>query len=105
MAARLGAIPQRVITPTWQGKRSSFAADLGSLETMRTAGITHVAVSEMDYGKFFRASLRPQNAGEADFIRRRVFYDQLFREGKLVFEREKGLVLYLHPGIRVYELQ
>jgi hypothetical protein len=104
-AARLGTIPQKVITPTWQGRRSNFVADFGSLETMRTAGITHVAVSEMDYGRFFRTSLRPQNAAAADFARRRAVYDQLFREADLVFEREKGLVLYLHPGIRVYRLR
>ena len=103
-AARLGIIPQTVVTPRWRGKRSNFAADLGPLEKMRASGITHVAVSEMDYGKFFRGNLRPQNEGDSDFARRRAFYDELFREGELLFEWEKGLVLYLHPGIRVYRL-
>jgi len=104
-AARLGIIPQKVITPTWEGKRTNFAADLGPLEKMRAEGITHVAVSEMDYGKFFRASLRPQDSDRANFERRRAFYERLFREAELLWHRDKSLVLYLHPGIRVYRLR
>ena len=41
---------------------------------------------------------------EAEFARRKAFYERLFREGKMVFERERGTVLYLHPGIRVYQI-
>ena len=91
------AIPQKVIA-------SKFAADLGTNEQLRAQGITHVAVSESDYGRFFRKSLRPKKGEEAEFARRKTFYERLFREGKMVFERERGTVLYLHPGIRVYQI-
>ena len=91
------AIPQKVIA-------SKFAADLGTNEQLLAQGITHVAVSESDYGRFFRKSLRPKKGEEAEFARRKTFYERLFREGKMVFERERGTVLYLHPGIRVYQI-
>ena len=92
-----GAIPQKVVP-------SKFAADLGSLDEMRAKGITHVAVSESDYGRFFLKSLQPKKGEEEGFARRRAFYDNLFRECRMVFERERGTVIYLHPGIRVYQL-
>ena len=91
------AIPQKVIP-------AKFAADLGSLEEMRAKGITHVAVSESDYGRFFRESLRPKKGEEADFARRKTFYERLLRDGTTVFERPRGTMLYLHPGIRVYAI-
>lgn len=91
------AIPQKVIA-------SKFAADLGTNEQLLAQGITHVAVSESDYGRFFLKSLRPKKGEEAEFARRKTFYERLFREGKMVFERERGTVLYLHPGIRVYQI-
>ncbi|MDQ3624890.1 MAG: glycosyltransferase family 39 protein [Verrucomicrobiota bacterium] len=97
-AARLGAVPQQVLA-------SKFAADLGSLEELRAKGITHVAVSESDYGRFFLKNLRPQNAGDPDFARRKLFYERLLREGDLVFKRDRGTVIYLHPGIHVYRIQ
>lgn len=96
-ADRVGIIPQKVIA-------EKYAADIGTLEEMRAAGITHAAVSEMDYGKFFLQGLRPKESEREDFERRRDFYQRLFWETKLVFSREKSTVLYLHPGIRVYEI-
>ena len=91
------AIPQKVMP-------SKFAADHGTLEEMRAKGITHVAVSESDYGRFFRESLRPKKGEEAEFARRKNFYERLFRDRKVLFERDRGTMLYLHPGIRVYSI-
>lgn len=96
-AARVGVVPQKVIA-----KR--YAADAGPLEQLRQQGITHVVVSETDYGKFFRSSLRPQKGEEASFARRRDFYTALFNDAELIWERDRGTVIYLHPGIRVYRL-
>jgi Dolichyl-phosphate-mannose-protein mannosyltransferase len=99
-AARVGIVPQRVVG-------AKFAADLGSIQSLRDSGVTHVAVSESDYGKFFLKSLRPQRDEAEDFERRRQFYEELLRADppiRLLFERERGTVIYLHPGIRVYRL-
>ena len=91
------AIPQKV----WPAK---FAGDLGTLDEMRAKGITHVAVSESDYGRFFLKSLQPKKGEEQDFARRKAFYESLFRDHDPLFERERGTVIYLHPGIRVYRI-
>lgn len=97
-AARAGTVPQKVIA-----KR--YAADAGEFSKLAEQGITHVIVSESDYGKFFRESLRPQKGEEASFARRRKFYSDLFAEAEPIWEAERGTVIYLHPGIRVFRLR
>jgi hypothetical protein len=96
-AARVGVIAQKVI-----GAR--FVADLGTVEELQAKGVNYLAVSESDYGRFFLKGLRPQASERDDFDRRKAFYESLLREGDLVFERDRGTVIYLHPGIRVYRL-
>ena len=95
--ARLGIIPQKVVA-------ERFVADLGSLDELRAKGVTHVAVSESNFGRFFVKSLRPQKGEEESFNRRKEFYERLFREGEHLFERDRGTVIYLHPGITVYRI-
>jgi hypothetical protein len=95
---RFPPMPQKILS-------ERYAADVGSIDKMREMGVTFVAVSESDYGKFRLVSLRPQAEEAESFARRKEFYDNLLRDGELVFERERGVVLYLHPGIRVYRLQ
>ena len=91
------AIPQKIVP-------EKFVADLGTLDELRAKGITHVAVSESDYGRFFLKSLQPKTGQEQDFARRKAFYESLFRDHKPLFERARGTVIYLHPGIRVYRI-
>ena len=95
--ASSGTIPQKVLA-------RRYAADWGSLEDLRVLGVTHVIVSESDYGRFFLKSLRPQKDAEPDFLRRKAFYEQLFRSFSPLWERDRGTVIYLHPGIRVYRI-
>jgi hypothetical protein len=64
-----------------------------------------VIVSETDYGKYFRRNLRPKKGEEGKFSQSRQFYERLFREGELLEEWDRGTVIYLHPGIRVYRLR
>jgi hypothetical protein len=92
-----GSLPQEI-----RGKK--YAADLGTIRELRKSGVTHVAVSESDYGRFFLRGLRPKKDAVTDFERRRVFYKKLLREGKLLFATERGTVLYLHPGLRLYTI-
>jgi hypothetical protein len=90
-------LPQKV----WGGR---FAADFGSLAELRAEGVTHVIVSESDYGRFFLEGLRPQEGEIENFHRRKSFYEELFRDGNLLWERPRGTVIYLHPGIRVFRI-
>jgi hypothetical protein len=99
-AARVGVIPQKVIA-------ERFVADLGTLDQLQAKGITHVVVSESDYGRFQVKSLRPQAGEKEDFLRRQTFYAELQRAGlpvTLLAEWERGTVIYLHPGLRVYRI-
>lgn len=107
-AGRMGIIPQKiVVTPVNDptGKRVRFAADVGTLPELRAAGVTHVAISQSDYGRFFLKTLKPQEGEKGDFLRRKQFYEELrSRKDERVFERERGTVIYLHPGIEVYRI-
>lgn len=96
-ATRVGIVPQKVVA-------ERFVADLGSLDELRAKGVTHVAISESNFGRFFVKSLKPQKGEEEIFSRRREFYERLFREAEHVFERDRGTVIYLHPGITVYRI-
>lgn len=98
--SRMGVIPQTV----WAKKGMKYAADLGTLDELRVWGVTYVAVSQSDYGRFSSDSLRPKKGEEETFAKQKRFYEQLFREGDRVFERDRGTVLYLHPGIYVYRI-
>jgi hypothetical protein len=92
-------LPQEIVSGP-----KSYAAELGDLETLRAAGFTHVAVTESNYGRYFLDSMRPKTGAEGEYTRHRTFYERLFREGTLLFERPRGTVIYLHPGLRLYEL-
>lgn len=81
-----------------------FAADLGTIDELRAGGVTHAIVSQSDYGGFFRRSHGPQRGREASFHLQKAWYERLFREGELLWERPRGTVIYLHPGLRVYRL-
>lgn len=99
-AERAAQIPQRLLV-------SRFAADFGTLDELKKQGVTHVAISESSYGRFFRGDLRAKEGGDEKFRKAKTFYEQLLREGEgeLVFDRERGTVIYLHPGIRVYRIR
>jgi hypothetical protein len=92
-----GPLPQTILA-------DKFAADLGTIRELRKRGVTHVAVSESDYGRFFLRGLRAKKNEEDAFERRKNFYKKLLRDGDLLFERDRGTVLYLHPGLRLYRI-
>ena len=101
-AHRQGEIPQKIVPPPKPGR---FAADICRFDELRSRGITHLVVTENDFGAFFRQALRPKEGREGDFTRRQEFYQRLFAEGELIWERDRGTVTYLHPGLRVYRLR
>jgi hypothetical protein len=92
-------LPQRIVSGP-----ERYAAELGDLEKLRADGFTHVAVSESSYGRFFLKNLVAKDDYRSEHARHRAFYERLFREGELLFERPRGTVVYLHPGLRLYRL-
>ncbi len=83
---------------------SEFVADLGSLEELRQKNIRYVAVTRQSYNRFLNGTLKPQAKGKADFDRRTTFYKELFATGKPVWESPVSDIIYLHPGIRLYQI-
>jgi hypothetical protein len=88
--------------PVVAGKR--YASEFGDLEKLRADGFTYAAVTESNYGRFFLESMTPTGDYRAEYDQHRGFYERLFREGTLLFDRPKGTVVYLHPGLRLYRL-
>ena len=79
-----------------------------SIEEMRAQGITHVILSEQSYGRYFRSSYHPRKGNTKEFEKDRALYEALLREGdkprEPLWKAERGTVIYLHPGLEVYEL-
>ncbi len=89
------AIPQRTV------KAKRFVVDLGPFEKLREKGITHVVVAEHAWGNVFKKRERPGSRHG----QRRQHYEELFEQGELLWEKDRGQLLYLHPGLRIYALQ
>lgn len=81
-----------------------FAADLGSIDDLRAAGVTYVAVAEGRYDVFFEEGRTAMRGKEELFERRQNFYRRLFAEGRLVWSRNTGQVGTLNPGLRLYDI-
>jgi hypothetical protein len=81
-----------------------LAADVGSIDELRARGIRYVAVSESDYGRFFLQTYKPTKSKQGDYDRQKKFYEQLFRDGELLWECKAGLLPILQPQIRLYYL-
>lgn len=96
-ASRVGVVPQTIIS-------AKYAADLGTIEELRAKGVSYVIVSRGVYGKFVD-DIHAGKPRSEKFTRRRTFYERLLRESDLLFERDRGTVIYLHPGLRVYKLR
>ena len=96
-------LSQKVIV----GKGTGFVCDLGDLDTMRGAqGITHIAVCNADYGRFFSTSkLRDGQEIPLEVVRRREFYARLFSEGELLWSTPTGVNGNLAPGLRLYRVK
>ncbi len=80
-----------------------FAADVGTLAELRARGITHVAVAEGDYGRFFRDKLKPTEKGAENFAQRKAFYAELFETGTLLLDSPPGQLQYLQPHLQLWK--
>jgi hypothetical protein len=74
------------------------------LEQLWRLKVDCVVISEQTYGRYFRENLRAKDGSDPKYARTKAFYTELLRIGEPVFERDRGTVIYLHPGIRVYRL-
>jgi len=90
-------VPQRIIT-------SKYLQKLGTLDDLRSRGVTHVAVTEHNYKRYLRKGARPRAGREAEFERGRLFFRRLFDEAAPIWESgDKGSKIH-RPLLRLYEL-
>jgi hypothetical protein len=93
-------LPQLVLT-------RHYAADQGTLEELRAAGVEYVAVCERITERFFTNDRRFGSAeARARFERRRARYAELFEGGTLVFEAGSSRIAGapVNPLVRVYKI-
>ncbi len=96
-------LPQRIL-------HKEFVADLGPLPELRRQGVTHVLVAFQTYHRFF--VLTPLPRAKERFDRQKSFYaslglfdpSQALPGVKLVWQTEPGGNIYLHPGIKVFDI-
>lgn len=80
------------------------AADLGSLPELRAQGFDFVLVHGPTRHMFTSNAHAPQADVQAEYDRRRTFYEQLDRECRLIWKTRKSRVGYLSPDLRVYDV-
>jgi len=75
-----------------------------TLDDLRTQDVTHVVLSESDYGRYFRKAGAARDEYRGQFEQRRLFYERLRIDSELLWQRSRGTVIYLHPGLELYRL-
>lgn len=71
---------------------------------LRAQGITHVVMNVAEYGRYLNEDQRPSKEIQADYERRRAFYQDLLQNGKLIWESADGKIGTNNPDLRLYEL-
>jgi len=83
---------------------TTYSADEGTLDELRARGVTHIAVAEGDYGRFFLRTHRAKDDQTSTVDRRRAFYELLFRDGTKLWEARGGAAQYLQITLELYEM-
>jgi hypothetical protein len=83
-------------------------SDFGTMDAVRTAGVTHLIAHERWSGQFLKTGkVKKPKQGKVSKAPKpvREFYEDLKRESELVWKMPGGSSGYLAPGLQVYELQ
>jgi hypothetical protein len=78
------------------------ASDLGTLAELRARGVTHLALCEKTYRRYFatdRVAIDP-----AYVERQRAFYRTALERGRVLRQWEQGKVTYLQPGLALVDI-
>jgi hypothetical protein len=73
-------------------------------DALRAEGVTHIVLSESTYGRYRLKSLRPQAGAEENHRKNIRLYRELQDGNAPLWKRPRSTVIYLHPGLEVYEL-
>jgi len=83
------------------------AAEFGSLEEAASIGVNYILVSDLTFGRFFNDTFdvdRGDPESAAIIERRRGFYRELFKKGKLVhrIEAHTPVGTFFSPGLWLF---
>ncbi|MDB5174716.1 MAG: hypothetical protein JWN51_3489 [Phycisphaerales bacterium] len=84
------------------------AAEAGDLDVLRRLGVDYVAVADTEYNWYLDPNVKSDPNGQATFADRRRWYQNLFRDGRLVWRSAPAHPTYSqynNPEIRLYRLQ
>ncbi|XHR29175.1 MAG: hypothetical protein ACFUZC_01140 [Chthoniobacteraceae bacterium] len=74
------------------------------LQSLRAEGATLAALCQDDYERFDLKKLRPQKGAEETARRTGELYRAIRENRQPLWQRPRGLVIYLHPGLVVYSM-
>lgn len=81
-----------------------FSGELGSLREAAQKGVTHIAVCNRSYDRFFRAGAVSAEYQD-EYRRMREFYEELFADAKLLWRvKLKPGFSYMKIELRLYEI-
>ena len=94
------AYPFELLSPYW-------ACRVGTLEEARQKGVTHVAVTDLVYERLYHPGYEASRTKQGRKIKKyRKFYDELFAQGKLVWEYDPpyNMKAFTDPKIQLYQI-
>lgn len=92
--------PARVIRP-------QFAADAGSIPDLVSRGVQYVAIASSSFDRFLSPHTRPAPGEQADFFRRKAFYESLFAHYPVVWKQQARhpMHTFTNPDIFVFQIR
>lgn len=87
-------------------ERRMYAADVGTLDALAQRGIRYVAVSHLNYARFFIPGAHGIDDHDEWFAHRQQFYSDLFARGELVWSSTPNPPTHanVNPELRVYRI-
>jgi len=91
----LEPLPQKVIG-------AKQACDLGTLAELRARGVTHLALNEKTFGRYFVAG---KSVTDAEIVGpRRAFYQEALERGRVLQRWKLGRVRHFQPGLVLVDI-
>jgi hypothetical protein len=87
-----------------RGEIKAVDANPPSLAECVTSGVTHAALSDADFERYFSHVASVAQANDVSFSAAKQFYSDIFNKGILIWRRDRGAVKYMQPGLAVYRL-
>jgi hypothetical protein len=78
------------------------ASDLGSLAALRARGVTHLALCERTYHRYFATDRVATDPAYVDA--QRAFYRTALERGRVLRKWEQGPVVHLQPGLALVDI-